>query len=126
MDSAKIDCPPWASASARERWDEIAEVLAGMQVSTQADRGAMVLLVDAVAQYVQARDQVDKEGITSVGSMGNIIVNPAVRVRDSAWARAMKAMEQFGMTPSSRASVTTSKKKEDKPDGKSRFFKPAG
>lgn len=126
IESAKIDCPAWVSASAKEHWDDIATVLAGMQVSTIADRGAMVLLVDAVAQYIAARNIVDLEGVTAIGSEGNTIVHPAVRVRDAAWARALKAMGQFGMTPSSRAAVTTSKKKDDKPDGKSRFFKPAG
>jgi len=126
VESSKIPCPSWVSATAKKYWDEIATVLAGMQVSTVADCGAMVLLVDALSQYVHARNIVDEEGITTEGSVGNTVAHPAVGIRDAAWARAMKAMVQFGMTPSSRAAVTTSKKKDDKPDGKSRFFKPAG
>jgi P27 family predicted phage terminase small subunit len=125
VESAKLECPAWASESARAHWPEISEVLAGMQVSTVADRGAMVLLVDALAQYQHARQVVETEGITTTGSMGNAVVHPAVRVRDAAWARALKAMSQFGLTPSSRASVKTASKKE-KPSGKSRFFNPTG
>lgn len=61
-----------------------------MRVMTDADRDGLALLCDALAEYVAVRD---------AGTSWN---NTA-----DAWRRVNLMLQQFGMTPSSRAKVST-------------------
>lgn len=123
MQTCRLFPPPWLSETAKEQWDAIADTVAGMQVSTTADQGALEMLVEAKAQYIKAARAVEKEGEVVKGSTGSPVQNPWVRIRDSAWKRYMTAAREFGMTPCSRADASAAQVPE-KSVGKDRFFKP--
>lgn len=77
---------------------------------TSADPIALGLLCDALAEYVAAREVVEREGMTyesesdKTGTM--IRRHPAVEIQSDAWRRAKLMLTEFGLTPASRAKVS--------------------
>jgi P27 family predicted phage terminase small subunit len=99
------EAPAWLGKGAKKHWPEMAEMLADMGVLTRADRGALAAFCDILAVYIRARNQVDRETLTITNVQGNVIINPAVKVMQAAWAQFMKACAEFGLTPSARSGV---------------------
>jgi len=97
--------PSWISKAGREHWLEIAGQLQLMGVLTRVDQAGLVLLVDALAQYIKARDEVDESGITTVTEKGYEIQRPVVAARNNAWERVLKLLKEYGLTASSRAGL---------------------
>jgi len=101
--------PRWLNAKGRRFWREIAPVLEGMRVITVADREALALLCDALAEYEAMRKVIGEQGATyeAVAQSGDLMVRmrPEVRIAADAWRRASTMLQQFGLTPSARAKV---------------------
>jgi P27 family predicted phage terminase small subunit len=102
-------CPDWVTGLAREHWDEISQMLKDQDVLTRMDNIALALLVDALAQYIQAKQEHEGGSVTITTAQGNVIQDPCVGVINKAWERVLKALREFGMTPSSRTAVSVSK-----------------
>ena len=108
-------CPGWVSEAGKKLWLAIADELLAAQVFTKLDETAAGLLVDALADYCEARAIVDREGLITVTSKGTEIQHPAVGVRNQAWYRVHKMCVEFGMTPSSRAKAGRIEEPKDDP-----------
>lgn len=84
---------------------------------TVADGTALSLLADAMAEYVEARRVVTREGPTYVresvarDAEGNAVIvqiirtRPEVAIASDAWKRVRAMLAEFGLTPSSRGRV---------------------
>lgn len=94
-------------------------ILLRLQVATDADPMAVGLLCDALAEYVEARDQYLADGLTydskrvekdnDDGSTTVSIMkraHPAVGIAADAWRRAKVMLTEFGLTAASRAKVS--------------------
>lgn len=103
-------CPKHLSPAARKAWKRVAPELDRMGVLTRADGMALELLVDAYAEFWDAREQVAREGATYVntdpetGAM-QIKAHPAVRIASDAWRRVRAMAQEFGLTPAARPRV---------------------
>lgn len=101
--------PAWLKGKARTAWKWVEPVLSDMGVLTTADPHALALLCDAYAEYIEAGDAIREHGTTyeTVTKEGSVMFRsrPEVAIRADAWRRVSLMMQQFGMTPSSRAKV---------------------
>lgn len=103
------ECPEWAMADSRPLYPHLSEVLGGMGLHSKSFNIAEALLLDSLVQYLDAREQVEREGGTVVTDKGNQIQHPAVGQRNDAFKRCLSMLREFGLTPASKASVSTSK-----------------
>jgi P27 family predicted phage terminase small subunit len=80
-----------------------------MRVLSEADGEALALAADALADYVQARKVIEKQGHSyeATTEAGAIIVRkrPEVTIASDAWKRARLMLLEFGLTPAARGKV---------------------
>lgn len=114
--SAELACPTGLGEVAARNWHAIAPMLGRFNITAETDELALKLFCEAIEDYVAARDIVTEQGITTVGSQGNLIMHPAVRVRESAFSRVLKMAQEFGMTPSARTNVKATPGEEEEDD----------
>jgi len=101
--------PRWLRASSRPWWNRIRPLLVQMQVMTGADPVALGLLCDALADYMAARQVVERKGRTfeTQGDAGLMVRRrPEVDIAADAWRRAKLMLTEFGLTPAARAKVS--------------------
>lgn len=101
------ECPEWVTGSARAHWSDIAQQLKLMGVATSADKYALGLMVDALGDYIAAKKTLEEQGDTFTSEKGYVGVHPCVAIRTNAWERILKALREFGLTPSSRTRVAS-------------------
>ena len=113
--------PDYLDEGLRVWWDEIVESLAEWDVLCRSDRLAMVMLCEALGRYFEARDVYRKDGIVRTTPQGEVQGIGWKAVND-AWERVVKALREFGLTPSARASVRITKKPPKGPANREQFF----
>lgn len=102
--------PAWITGLAAKHWKVIVSELP-LDLLTRSDTIAMGLLVDALADYLESREIVEKwankGGIKflHLTDKKNLIQHPAKGVQNRAFDRLVKLLREFGMTPSSRATM---------------------
>lgn len=118
-----VACPKWLKGPARRWWPQVSQELIAMGVLTTADLLACSMLVDQIGWYMHWRAMLESEGKEmQLSKDGMLKMHPAWAAMNEAWDRVLKASREFGMTPSSRVGLTTSKAEKNN-DGKKRFFK---
>ena len=68
----------------------------------EIDELAMNLIAFNYSIFLSAIEEIEKFGMTSKGSRGNSIQNPAIKVANDAQIQLMKLMEKYGMTSKDR------------------------
>ena len=106
-------CPSHLSAAAKKEWKRLAALLMRMRVLTEADGDALEQLVTAIVAKREADKAIEEKGLYTVGSVGNEVLNPACRERDSADSKIRWWSTQFGLTPSARTRVAAEPLNED-------------
>lgn len=106
----KPRCPSYLPEKARTAFKELRDILYDMRVLTKADRWALEMLADAWNDFREAQRIIDNEGsfYTTYTNEGNEIIrpHPAVAIRNDAWKRVKSMLAEFGLTPSSRRTVS--------------------
>lgn len=121
-----LECPAWVSESALEYWPEIAEQLNQEGISTALDAEVMGLLVDALAEYVEARRESELRGPVETTSNGNVIQSPWVSIMHNAADRTLKLLRELGKTPSARSGLEIGGKAGEIVDPGEAFFRSKG
>jgi P27 family predicted phage terminase small subunit len=98
-------CPDWLSGDSQKMFNDLAALLAGLGMMTECDTMSLASLCDAWHDFLNAREIVEREGITTMTQNGNEITHPAVSVKNKAWMRVMKGCHEFGLTPSARSGI---------------------
>ena len=116
-----MEPPAWVQGVAREQWFSIVPMLTGMGISSPVFSPALVLLVNSIGLYVEMEKHVGENGVSAIGSHGNPIASPEFNARNKAWEQVLKALREFGLTPSALTGV---RKVDDgsSENNKSRFF----
>jgi P27 family predicted phage terminase small subunit len=112
--------PSWVLPRARKHWDRFLYSIQSMNVGQPVDAEGLATLCNALQEYLDASKDVQKYGITlreerrdRDGGLSIIVKsNPAVMARSDAWRRMNTMMQQFGLTPSSRAKLKVEKAEE--------------
>jgi P27 family predicted phage terminase small subunit len=108
--------PEWLSPQAKEHWPLIAKQLRDAGILTEIDAPALGLYCEAFVRWHQANEQVAKFGPVVKAPSGFPVQSPFLAIANRAWDQMMKALVEFGMTPSSRSKVTVADgAEEDKP-----------
>ncbi len=101
--------PAFLSDRAAQHWPELADLLSDMGVLADGDKTALALLCEAICEYLDARDTVQREGATysAVTEAGATMhrAHPAVAQRADAARRVQSLLSEFGLTPSARSKV---------------------
>lgn len=116
ISGAELPCPDGLGEVAARHWREIAPMLGELNVTAETDSLALMRFCEAIEDYIEARRVVSEEGIVTTGSNGNLVMHPAVRVRESTFNRVLKMCQEFGMTPSARTNVTMHEPEHDTDD----------
>lgn len=115
----KLVAPSYLSAWGKRRFAYWAKLLAQYNISTALDTGALAKLVDAEDEYQQLSEVIAQHGVTqqTTNTNGDPVIkpNPAVAQRADAWRRVNLMMQQFGLTPASRAKVNAEEPAGDDP-----------
>lgn len=66
------------------------------------DEAALTMLAFNYSMFIKATADVLKNGLTAVGSRGNAIPNPSIKIANDSQVQAVKIMEKFGLTAKDR------------------------
>ena len=108
-------CPAWLDKDAKAEWRRIANELHDAGLLKFVDRAALAAYCQAWARWMQAELLVQKIGLVVKTTNGNIIPSPAVGIANVAMRDMIKALREFGMTPSSRARLIVAGDEEREP-----------
>lgn len=97
--------PDWLSDEAAAEWARVAGPLASAGVLAQADRALLACYCEAWAEFVQARELLDRSGPLLRDGDGNPYPNPCLAIRDKACERLLRLAGHFGLSPSARARI---------------------
>jgi P27 family predicted phage terminase small subunit len=101
--------PATLCPAARGYWRELARLLDASGVLTEADRQALALTCEALAEHQTARAVLAELGSTYEcrTESGAVMyrVRPEAGLAADAWRRAMRGLCEFGLSPSSRGRI---------------------
>ena len=97
-----LAAPEHVTDRVRAVWDEIVPTLLAVGLLDRADGPALEAMASAVAQFREANEVVEKEGMFVASPNGYRIAHPAVAVANKAAAEYRSWCARFGLTPSDR------------------------
>ena len=104
VDPSIPSCPSWVGAKGKAEWRRLIAIFRKSNILTQLDRGPLAMHCHAYQVFLDAREDVERDGLIATGANGPI-QNPAVRIMNQAWSDYMKSAGEFGFTPVSRCRV---------------------
>lgn len=99
------DVPEYLSPAAAKHWPVVQKQLKDSGILSTADTAALALYCEAFARWRHATDQVTKYGPVIKAPSGFPVQSPYLAIANKAHEQMMKALIEFGMTPSSRSRV---------------------
>ena len=109
-------CPDWLDARAVTEWERITPLLAELKVISQIDRAALACYCVSWSDLITASIAIEENGPMFQNDEGYWIQSPAVSQKKAALAAVLRFSQEFGLTPASRARVTTAKADDDAED----------
>ena len=101
--------PEHLGAIGKATWRQLVTLLRSMRLESAGDRRALELLVGAYEEWREARELVQREGMTYERSTAQgeriICAHPAVAIQADAMRRVQRLLLEFGLTPSARSRV---------------------
>lgn len=121
------DPPPRLSDEARALWDEYGPLLNQCGVLTSVDGPLFAMWCELTAEYQLAQSFLSGgTGLTRYreeGSRGQTVVDPIVKIRDSAFDRATRLGARFGLDPVGRMSLDVKPRDENADDPTERLLR---
>lgn len=108
-----IQPPEYLSGSARKQWRVVSKQLAEAGVLTNMDVDALALYCEAFARYREAVTEIDDFGPITRTPSGFPVQSPWLQIANKAFEQMTKLLAEFGMTPSARSRVRSTKKPDD-------------
>lgn len=94
--------PPGMSAVALRYWRSLSKKLFDAGVLADIDGLSLRLLVESIAIYLQALEEIENSGLIVQTSNGTPVQNPAIGIRNKALQQINKLAAEFGMSPTAR------------------------
>jgi len=102
-----------------QEWERLGPVLCNMGLLKDTDLAAFTLYCLAFSRWIQAEENVNKNGIviTAVGASGLVSYkkNPAIQVAETYLSAMLRILNELGFTPASRSKVILPEDKEEDP-----------
>lgn len=105
--------PEWLTPEAKEEWGRTGQRLLTAGLMTEADTPALLLYCEAWSTWRHAMAKVAEFGLVIKTKSAYLVPSPYLLIANKAMDQMLKILAEFGMTPSSRARVSTSKAAED-------------
>jgi P27 family predicted phage terminase small subunit len=119
--------PQWIKGAAKDEWERLSPKLRDLGILTPLDRAMFSVYCELWKEFLEAKKIIDKDGPILTTDRGHQVKHPAVRMMHDAADRLLKIAREFGLTPSSRASMdfdiqSIQDNQETWLKGKARFF----
>ena len=111
-----IRMPAGMPASARRHWKPLLRMLRDAGIMTVADTVALEALCIVYARWREANEAIAESGLL-VRDQGRRLpkLNPYVRIANQSFDQLKSMLAEFGMTPSSRTRVNSTKGEDSEP-----------
>lgn len=103
------ECPKFLDKYAKQEWKSISVQLHEQGLLTSVDGAALALYCQAYARWRRAEEEIQKTDMIMKASTGLLITSPWIGISNKAVDHCLKFLREFGLTPSSRASLTVGK-----------------
>lgn len=113
MAKKKFQIPTEIEPEAKEYMKKVVTYLTKNNQLDDVDECALMMLARNYSLFITANKIIDKDGILAVGSRGNDIPNPAIKIANDAQIQAVKLMEKFGLTSKDRKKLIDGDEDED-------------
>lgn len=110
----KFKIPTDIESDAKEYMKTVLAKLEENGILENVDSAALTMLARNYSTFIRASKQLEKDGITYMSDRNNIQPHPAIKIANDAQSKAMKVMEEFGLTAKSRKKLKI-EKDEDSP-----------
>lgn len=110
----KFKIPSDIESDAKEYMKNVLAKLEENGILENVDSAALTMLARNYSTFIRASKQLEKDGITYMSDRHNIQPHPAIKIANDAQSKAMKVMEEFGLTAKSRKKLKI-EKDEDSP-----------
>lgn len=97
--------PPTLSPRATVFWKRLIPLCVRLRTVRTADLPALELLAAVMATEHEARETLDREGMTVSTGAGGVKPHPCLRVAETARNQALALLDRFGLNPRSRKAV---------------------
>ena len=94
--------PRWLPPAARAEWRRVVRLLEPSGILSVADLAVLSAYAIAWSDFRAANEKVRETGTTAVGSQGQPVEHPLVRIAERAEARMIAAGRLLGLNPASR------------------------
>lgn len=98
-------CPKWLTSDGKKFWREIAPVLRGMGLFTEAERLALTALCVSLADLKAAHENVEKYGRVIKTPKGSAQPSPYIAIQNSALKQIRSFLSELGLSPASRSRI---------------------
>lgn len=106
------DPPSHLSEAARQHWAEVGGMLHEAGILTALDADALAAYCELHARWVEANEKIREYGLVIKSPSGAPVQSPYFKISAITFDAMKALLVEFGMTPSSRARVKSTKPKE--------------
>ena len=94
--SGAVECPSWLLPEAKMAWDRIAPMLMSMGLLTVLDVSALAGYCQSYAQWLEARENVTRNGVQIRNEAGKLQQNPFLNIESKSLSIMKSFAREFG------------------------------
>lgn len=94
--------PAGLDRRAAAAWKQLVRELESIGLLAKSDSGTMEACAVAIGRARECRTRVNRDGIMTRGSTGQLVAHPALKLERELWAQAARLLEALGLTAASR------------------------
>lgn len=115
-------CPQHLDSVAKKEWKRVSKALFSLGMVTELDRGILAAYCEAYSRWVTAVNFLNIDGLViDDGEVSR--VNPYIKIAKEAYDQMVKTGALFGMSPSSRASLSIASQNQTQATDKTELFR---
>lgn len=111
-----VPCPAWVSPAGQMHWEEISQILDGMGLLARPFSVSMGLFVNCLGEYIALVEECRTIPRTYQTEKG-VVASPEHKQLWDVWQKLLSICREFGLTPSSIASVKSMKAEKSEKKG---------
>jgi P27 family predicted phage terminase small subunit len=116
-------CPPHLTDLAKDEYNRLGRKLVKAGIMTALDEIALAALCQSWAQYIEATEDIEKNGLSTPGATGADKLNPSVTAANVFLTTVRSLLAEFGMTPASRSRIAAAPAENLEGEEWARFIK---
>lgn len=99
------DPPDWLRASSLPYWHFAISQVGHLRCITESDCTQLAILADALCDYAECQQTIEREGAYLTSEKGGQYPHPATNRINSVYGRIKDCLDRFGLNPSNRSKV---------------------